>query len=65
MYDSVVKDVFCKKCHRLAAQIQRGKEEIKIIQGGKVLMSLGKGANISMNKLSVQCPSGHNVKVEV
>jgi len=49
MYDRVVRDVFCKKCHWLAAQIVRDKKEIKIMQGGEVLLSLSKEANLSMN----------------
>lgn len=55
--------IFCPKCHKLTAQIIRNEDGVKVIQNGKVLLSLGKGS--SGNSLAVSCPSGHRVKVEV
>ncbi len=64
--DRVIRDIFCKKCHKLAAQVEKGEEGTKVMQGGKVLISLGDKTRLKgLNKLSVACPSGHNVKIEV
>lgn len=67
MSDRVIRDIFCKKCHKLAAQVEKGEEGTKVMQGGKTVLSLGKDPNISMkgNKVSVKCGSGHNVQIEV
>jgi len=55
--------VFCPKCHRLAAQVLRNDDGVKLVQNGKTMLSLGKGS--SGNTVGVKCPSGHNVQVRV
>jgi len=56
------KQIYCPKCHRLAATIRERDDKVEVIQGGKTLINLSKqsGSNIS-----VHCPSGHNVRLEL
>lgn len=56
------KQIFCTKCHKLAATIKESDDKVEVIQGGKTLINLSKqsGSNIS-----VRCPSGHNVRLEL
>ena len=62
------KQVYCQKCHKLAAQVEKNEEGTRIMQGGKTLISLGGKSKINMggdNKIMIVCSSGHKVKVEV
>jgi len=53
--------IFCKKCHRLAAVIIRTEERVELRQNGKVLLALSKES--VGNKIGVKCPNGHSVEV--
>ena len=57
-----VRQIFCDKCHKLAATIKESDDKVEVIQGGKTLINLSKqsGSNIS-----VRCPAGHNVRLEL
>ena len=55
--------IFCPKCHRLVAQVVKDDNGVKVMQGEKVLISLG-GSSSKGNKISVNCPNGHPVEVE-
>ena len=55
--------IFCPKCHKLAAELTRNEERVELRQNGKVLLALS--AQSKANKISVRCPSGHSVKVEI
>jgi len=52
--------VFCPVRHKLAAQVIKDKEGIKIMQNGRVLINAG-----SINNISIVCPAGHGVKVKI
>lgn len=58
-----MKNIFCPKCHKLAAQIRKNGERVELVQKGRVLLALS--AKSSGNRIGVRCPSGHNVKVEI
>lgn len=53
---------FCPKCHREAYRLVENDGHIEIVQGGKTLIKTDKASTVSM---SVNCPSGHPVKLEV
>ena len=57
------KTIFCPICHKLTAQVIRDDNGVKLMQNGKSILSLGK--NSSGNSISIRCPAGHNVKVEM
>ena len=59
----IMNSKFCTRCHRLAAQVVRTKDSVKVMQGRKVLISLGGGSSI--DNLSINCPYGHKVKISV
>ena len=54
--------IYCDKCHKLAATIKEGDDKVEVIQGGKTLINLSKQSGSS---ISVRCPSGHNVRLEL
>ena len=56
------RQIYCNKCHKLAATIKEDEDNVEVIQGGKTLIKLSKqsGSNIS-----VRCPSDHNVRLEL
>lgn len=54
--------IFCKKCHKQAAQINKTEEKIELRQNGKVVISLS--AQSTGNNISVRCPVGHPVEVK-
>lgn len=56
-------NIFCPKCHRLAAQKRVTEGRIELRQNGRVLLSLSKQS--AGNKIGVRCPSGHNVPIEL
>lgn len=58
-----IEDIFCPKCHKLAAEVIRNEGRVELRQNGKVLLALS--AQSRCNKIGVQCPSGHNVEVEL
>jgi hypothetical protein len=57
-----MRHIFCLKCHRLAATIVENDGKVTITQGGRTLLSLGKAQG---NNISIQCPAGHQVKVQL
>lgn len=56
------RQIYCDKCHKLTATLKESDDNVEVIQGGKTLIKLSKqsGSNIS-----VRCPSGHNVRLEL
>jgi len=58
----MTKIVFCSKCHREAYKIIESKDTLKIIQGEKTMLNIGRSSNISM---ALNCPNGHPVKLEI
>jgi phage FluMu protein Com len=56
-------EVFCPRCHRLAAIVARNGDETKIVQNGKAMLNI-KG-NTKMNNFSVKCPHGHPVQIKL
>lgn len=56
------RQIYCDKCHKLVATIKETDDKVEVLQGGKTLINLSKqsGSNIS-----VRCPSGHNVRLEL
>lgn len=58
-----IENIFCQKCHKLAAEIRKNEEKIELRQNGRVLLALS--SKSSGNSISVKCPSGHSVKVEI
>lgn len=54
--------VYCHRCHREAARVERTEEAVKIIQGRTTLITLGGGSKNSA--ISVKCPHGHPVAVK-
>lgn len=56
-------EVFCGKCHRLAAVVIADNEGTKVMQNGKSLLNI-KGQT-KMNDFSIKCPQGHPVKIKV
>lgn len=58
-----IENIFCQKCHKLAAEIRKNGEKIELRQNGRVLLSLS--AQSRCNSISIKCPSGHSVKVEI
>lgn len=56
-----IKRVFCPKCHRLVASIIKDDDTTRITQGDKSIISLKGG--IGASNISVNCPSGHSVKI--
>lgn len=55
--------IFCPKCHRLAAQVLRNDDGVKLVQNGKTLLFLGKGS--TGNTIGIKCEAGHNVRVNI
>lgn len=55
---------FCPKCHKEAFRLEKGKENLRVIQNqnGKTLVNLGDNSSCS---ISIGCPSGHPVKLEI
>jgi len=53
---------FCPKCHKEAYRIEETEDMIKVIQGRGTLLNLIRSSSVSM---SVNCPSGHPVKLEI
>lgn len=59
----MMENIFCPKCHKLTAQINRSEERVELRQNGRVLLSLS--AQTKGNTIGLKCPSGHNMKVEI
>jgi len=57
------KQIFCKKCHKIAALVLTNNKSTKIVQNGKVLLNIPAGS--SGNSMIVKCPDNHEVLVEV
>lgn len=57
------KQIFCPKCHKLAALVLTNDKSTKIVQNGKVLVNLPAGS--SGNKISVKCPDNHEVSIKL
>lgn len=55
--------IFCPKCHKPAVQIRRTEEKVELRQNGRVLLSLS--AQSRCNTISVKCPSGHAIKLNI
>jgi len=54
--------IYCSKCHKLAATIKENDDNVEVVQRGKTLIKLSKQ---SSSNISVRCPSGHNVRLEL
>ena len=59
----IMENIFCPKCHKMAAQIRRNEERVELRQNGKVLLALS--SKSTGNTISVKCKSGHSVRVEI
>lgn len=57
-----VRQIFCDKCHKLVATMKEDEDKVEVIQGGKTLIKLSKNSG---SNISVRCPSGHNVRLEL
>jgi len=57
------KQIFCPKCHKLAALVLTNNKSTKIVQNGKVLLNMPAGS--SGNSMTVKCPDNHEILVEV
>ena len=53
---------FCPKCHREAYRIENTDDMIKVIQGRRTLLNISRSSSV---KISLSCPSGHPVKLEI
>lgn len=53
---------YCPKCHKEAYRLIENEEGVKIMQGDKYLINLSHSSSCNM---SVNCPSGHPVKIEI
>ena len=56
------RQVFCRRCHQVAARIKTEDGKVKVMQGGKGMINLSEGSG---SNISVRCPNGHNVKLEL
>ncbi len=56
-------EIFCPKCHKLAALVLTNNKSTKIVQNGKVLLNMPAGS--SGNNITVKCPDGHEVSIEI
>lgn len=56
------KTIFCPKCHREAYRIIEEGETIKVVQSRRTLLSVNQTSTVSM---SINCPHGHPVKLEL
>lgn len=56
------RQVFCRKCHQVAATIKTKDGKVKVMQGGKSMITLSEGSG---SNISVRCPNGHNVRLEL
>jgi len=54
--------VYCPKCHKETYRLVEEGENIKIMQDKGVLLNVSKNSSVSM---TLQCPSGHPVKLEL
>lgn len=59
-----MESIFCPKCHRLTGRIERGNGSTKIIQNGKVLISLSDNITLQGSKISLKCPVGHSAVLD-
>lgn len=56
-------DIFCSKCHRLAATVVKNDNETKVMQNGQTVLNIKGGTK--MNNFAVNCPHGHPVRIEL
>ena len=56
-------EIFCKKCHKLAALVLTNNKSTKIVQNGKVLLNMPAGS--SGNSMIVKCKDGHEVSIKI
>lgn len=56
-------DIFCSKCHRLAATVVKNGDEAKVVQNGKPILNIKGGTK--MNNFSIKCPHGHKVRINI
>ena len=54
-------EIFCPKCHKLAAKVISDGVTTKIVQNGKSIINAKSGGN---NIISISCPVNHPVKVK-
>lgn len=53
---------YCPKCHKEAYRLEKDKDNVKVIQNGRTFISVSQSSSVSM---SINCPSGHPVKLEI
>ena len=56
-------EIFCPKCHKLAALVLTNNKSTKIVQNGKVLLNMPAGS--SGNSMIVKCKDGHEVSIKI
>jgi len=54
--------VFCPNCYKEAYRLVDDNESVKIMQDGKCLINLNNSSSVNM---SINCPGGHPVTVEI
>ena len=57
------KQIFCPKCHKLAAIVLTNDKSVKVVQNGKVLLNMPSGSK--GNNMIISCPDGHKITLEV
>jgi len=53
---------YCPRCHLEVYRIVEDGDTIKVMQGRKTLINVGRSSSITM---SLSCPLGHSVKVKI
>lgn len=53
---------YCSRCHQEAFRIQENGDTIKVVQSGNAILNINRKSTVSM---SITCPSGHPVKLEI
>lgn len=53
---------YCPKCHKEAYRIEETEDMIKVIQGRRTMLNISHSSSV---KMSLSCPSGHPVKLEI
>ena len=59
---SIMEIKYCPKCHKETYRLQKDGDNIKITQGKSTVLNLNKTSSVSM---SLNCPSGHPVKINI
>ncbi|MBA7560255.1 hypothetical protein ES708_01877 [subsurface metagenome] len=53
---------YCPKCHKEAYRIEETEDMVKVIKGRRAVLNISRSSSV---KMSLSCPSGHSVKLEL